>query len=221
VMANAQDNRESVKMMTRRSITISSYVIWPLMVGLAVCARPIVALLYTEKWLPCVPFMYIFCFTYALYPIHTANLNAIKAIGRSDLFLTLEILKKIVGICAILISMQYGVMAMAYSLLVTAILSFVINAFPNKKLLKYGYAEQMKDLIPSFFLSVIMGAIVLCVRFLHISNLATLAIQVPWGIFVYYGLSRLFRLDSYEYIVRMIKRQFGHKTKARQNNTIV
>ena len=86
---------EAVKAMTRRAIKMSSFIMWPLMIGLGVCAEPIVRLILTEKWLFCVPYLRIFCFTYAFYPIHTANLSAIKAMGRSDMFLTLEIIKKV------------------------------------------------------------------------------------------------------------------------------
>ena len=93
-MSQFQDDRERVKQMTRRAIQISSYIMWPMMIGFAVVAEPFVSLVLTDKWLPCVPFIRIFCFTYGLYPIHTANLQAINALGRSDLFLRLEIIKK-------------------------------------------------------------------------------------------------------------------------------
>ena len=121
----------------------------PMMMGLAVCAEPMVELLLTEKWLFCVPYLRIFCFTYSFYPIHTANLNAIKAMGRSDLFLKLEIIKKAVGLAFLLSSIWFGVMAMAYTLLITSVISQIINSWPNKKLLGYSYLEQLKDIFVS------------------------------------------------------------------------
>lgn len=127
-LAKEQDDRERVKNMTRRAIKISTYIMAPLMMGLAFCATSVVDLVLTEKWLPCVPFLQIFCITYMFYPIHTANLNAIKAMGRSDLFLKLEIAKKIVGMILLLSTMWFGVMAMAYSLLVSMITSMIINS---------------------------------------------------------------------------------------------
>lgn len=130
-LAKQQDDRERVKNMTRRAIKISTYIMAPLMMGLAFCATSVVDLVLTEKWLPCVPFLQIFCITYMFYPIHTANLNAIKAMGRSDLFLKLEIAKKIVGMILLLSTMWFGVMAMAYSLLVSMITSMIINSWPN------------------------------------------------------------------------------------------
>lgn len=134
-MSIEQDNKERVRAMTRRSISISTYVMMPMMVGLAVCAEPVVRLILTEKWLPCVPFMRVFCFTYAFWPIHTANLDAIKALGRSDLFLKLEILKKIVDVIAVLLTMNISVMAMAYSLLVGSVLGQIINSWSKKNYL--------------------------------------------------------------------------------------
>ena len=127
-MSKAQDDMAAVRSMTRRAIKTSTFLMMPAMIGLAVCAEPLVQLILTEKWLPCVLFLRIFCITYAFYPIHTANLNAIKAMGRSDLFLKLEIIKKTVGIIAILITMWISVQAMAYSFLVTTILNQIINS---------------------------------------------------------------------------------------------
>lgn len=110
-MSSAQDDRERVKNMTRRAIKTSTYVMAPLMMGMAFCAEPIVQLVLTDKWLPCVPYLRIFCITYMFWPIHTANLNAINAMGRSDWFLKLEIIKKIMGMTILLSTMWFGVMA--------------------------------------------------------------------------------------------------------------
>ena len=152
-----QDNKEKVKAMVRKSIKMSTYIMAPLLMGLAFIGEPFVRLVLTEKWIPSVPFMRIFCITFMFYPIHTANLNAIKAMGRSDLFLRLEIAKKIVGIIALLLTMKISVMAMAYSLLVTDWISQIINAWPNKKLINYSYLEQLKDFLPGIILAVLWG----------------------------------------------------------------
>ena len=204
-MSKAQDNAETVKSMTRRAIKISTYIMMPCMMGLAVCAEPLVKIILTEKWLPCVFFLRIFCFSYAFWPIHTANLNAIKAMGRSDLFLKLEIIKKVVGLIAILSTMWISVEAMAYSLLVTSVLGQIINSFPNKKLLRYGYRLQLKDMLPQIGLSLLMGAIVYGVSFLHLNDIITLLIQVPLGALIYIAGSKLFRIDSFEYILSILK----------------
>ena len=121
-MSGAQDNRERVKNMTRRAIKTSTYIMAPFMMGLAFCAEPIVRLVLTDKWLPCVVFLRIFCITYMFWPVHTANLNAINAMGRSDWFLRLEVIKKTMGMIILLSTMWFGVKAMAYSSLLTSML---------------------------------------------------------------------------------------------------
>ena len=205
VMSSVQDDVENLKRMTRRAITISSYIMWPLMMGLAACAEPFVKLLLTDKWLPCVPFLRIFCISYAFYPIHSSNLNAIKALGRSDLFLKLEIIKKCVGLLIIIVSMQFGVLAMAYGVLIGDALSQIINSWPNRKLLHYPYEEQLKDITPAIIISLVMFGIVWSVQLLHLSNLFTLFLQIPTGIFVYAISSKLFRLESFNYCMLLFK----------------
>ena len=213
-MSKAQDDMAAVRSMTRRAIKTSTFLMMPAMIGLAVCAEPLVQLILTEKWLPCVLFLRIFCITYAFYPIHTANLNAIKAMGRSDLFLKLEIIKKTVGIIAILITMWISVQAMAYSFLVTTILNQIINSWPNKKLLNYSYFEQVKDMLPQILLSLGMGAAIYAVSFLHLSASLTLLIQIPLGVLVYWSGSKIFHVESYTYIIEMVKNFKKRKKKA-------
>lgn len=204
-MSAEQDHRDRVRAMTRRAIKTSTYIMMPLMMGLAICAEPVVRLLLTETWLPCVPYLRIFCITYAFYPIHTANLNAIKAMGRSDMFLKLEIIKKIVGLIALGTSMWFGVIWMAYSLLVTTLISSIVNAFPNRKLLGYSYFDQIRDMFPQICLSCVMGAAVYCVQFLGMHDILTLVIQVLLGAAIYIVGSKVFKLESFEYILKMLK----------------
>ena len=204
-LSKAQDDPTSVKSMTRRAIKTSSYIMMPLMVGLAVCAEQLVSLVLTDMWLPCVPYLRLFCFTYAFYPVHTANLNAIKAMGRSDLFLKLEIIKKIVGLIALVATMWISVMAMAYSLLATSVASQIINSWPNKKLMNYSYLEQLKDMLPQIILSVIMGILVYCIQFLGFNNVITLIIQFIFGTTFYFIISKIMHIESFVYILSMLK----------------
>ena len=206
VLSAEQDHAEQVREMTRRAIKVSSYIIMPLMMGLAVCAEPFVRFFLTEKWLPCVPYLRIFCFTYSFYPLHTANLNAIKAMGRSDLFLILEIVKKAVGITALLLTMRLGVYPMALSLLATSVLSQIINAWPNSRLLNYSYLRQLADLLPTILLAAAMGACVYTVSLLGLSDIVTLVIQVLLGVLVYVLGSKLLRIDSFEYLMSIVKK---------------
>ncbi len=204
-MSNSQDDRERIKQMTRRAIKTSTYVMAPLMMGLAFCAEPIVSLILTDKWLPCVPFLRIFCITYMFWPVHTANLNAINAMGRSDWFLKLEIIKKVVGLTILLSTMWFGVMAMAYSLLLGSVLSQIINSWPNKKMLNYGYLEQVRDFAPGILLAVIMGICVYFIGYISLSVIFKLIIQIVSGALIYIAGSAILNLEEFQYLLGMIK----------------
>lgn len=204
-MSNVQEDHARVKSMTRRSIKTSTYIMAPLMMGLAFCAEPIVRLVLTDKWLPCVPYLQIFCITYMFYPIHTANLNAIKAMGRSDLFLKLEIAKKVVGMALLLSTMWFGVIAMTYSLLISTVTSMIINSWPNRELLNYSFSEQIIDILPSTAIAILMGILISPIRLLNGSIFATLLIRILLGMVIYIGLSIVFKLESFEYLWQMVK----------------
>lgn len=204
-MSSAQDDRERVKNMTRRAIKTSTYVMAPLMMGMAFCAEPIVHLVLTDKWLPCVPYLRIFCITYMFWPIHTANLNAINAMGRSDWFLKLEVIKKIMGMTILLSTMWFGVMAMAYSLLVSNVLSQIINSWPNRKLLNYSYLDQVKDFAPGILLAVFMGVCVYFIGYIPLPIILTLVIQIIAGATIFIALSAILKLEEFEYLTGMIK----------------
>ncbi|MDY5181425.1 lipopolysaccharide biosynthesis protein [Butyribacter sp.] len=212
-LASKQDDRKQLKNMTRRAIKTSTYIIAPLMMGLAFCAPPIVRLILTEKWVPCVPYLRIFCITYMFYPIHTANLNAINAMGRSDYFLKLEIAKKVIGMLLLLLTMRISVMAMAYSLLVSMVTSMVINSWPNKKLLKYSFKEQIIDILPNIFMTILMGGVVSIIYIFKLSDVMTLAIQIPLGAIVYIGLSIIFKIEEFQYLKNMAEEMLKSKKK--------
>jgi teichuronic acid exporter len=203
-LALEQDNKQRVKDIMRRSIAISSFVLFPIMIGLAVSAEPLIKILLTDKWLPCVPFLQILCLSYALWPIHTANLQAINALGRSDIFLKLETIKKIMGIIILGISVCVNIYAIALGTLISGIIATFINAFPNLKLLDYSYKEQWKDILPSLILSLLMGTLTGSIIFLRLSSWITIIIQIFGGGAVYLGLAKMFKLESYLYLSTIV-----------------
>ena len=205
-MSREQDERTRVRAMTRRAIMTSTYLMAPLMIGLAVIGEPLIRLILTEKWLPCVPYLWIFCAAMLFFPIHTANLNAIKALGRSDLFLKLEILKKVVGILLILATMRISVMAMALSTLANSLLCQIINSWPNRKLLDYRYADQIRDILPNLLTALFMGACVWLAGQIPLPDWALLPIQIAVGAAAYAGLSAALRNESYAYLLAVLKR---------------
>lgn len=211
VLSSQQDNRPRVKEMMRRAIVTSSFIIFPMMVGLAVTAEPLVMILLTDKWLPCVPFLQIFCAVYAFMPIHTANLQAINALGRSDIFLKLEIIKKIMGLSILAVTVFYGVYAIALGGALGGIISTFINAYPNKKLLNYSYVEQWKDIMPSLLLSLVMGAVVYSLKWLGMAVWSTLIVQVCVGVILYVGMAWMFKLECFRYLVTTARGLFAIK----------
>lgn len=203
--SNCQGDKVKLKAMVRRSIMTSTYIIMPAMIGLAAVARPLTVLLLTEKWLPSVPFMQFSCFILAFWPIHTTNLQAINAVGRSDIFLKLEIIKKVLGFSIMVISIPLGLYAMMIGNCFSAVISSFLNASPNRKLLNYGYREQIRDILPAMMLSVFMGLIVLLWTLTDMSSILILVCQVVTGTVIYIFGSKLLKLESYDYIINMIK----------------
>lgn len=205
VLSKSQTDKEKLKYMTKKAICTSAYILAPLMIGMAFLAPSFVEVVLTEKWLPCVPYLQMFCFTYLLYPLQTANLNVIKAVGRSDIFLKLEMKKKITGLAILGISMWFGVKAIAYSYLLNCCISLYINCAPNKKILNYSMGEQMMDFIPYVLLSVVMGIGINFLRLLHINTVWLLFLQIILGIVIYVSGSVLLKFDTFYYLLSILK----------------
>ncbi len=203
--AKCQDNRPLVKQIMRRALVTSSFLVFPAMAGLAAVAEPLVILLLTEKWLIAVPFLQIFCAVYALWPIHTANLQAINALGRSDIFLKLEVLKKVVGLSMLAVTIPIGIYAMALGMVVTGVIGTLINAYPNKLLLDYSFTEQWRDLMPALILSLVMCGVTYSVLFLGLPVWATLTLQIGVGVVVYTGLAWVLGLESLTYVMKTVR----------------
>lgn len=204
-MTQKQDNEEKLKEMVRLSIRISSYIMWPLMTGLLVVSEPVVKLIFTDKWLFCVPYMQIACIQFALEPVQTANVQAVKAMGKGRTFLIMEIVKKAFGIVMIVAVMYQGVMAIALTAMVVTFFAALVNSTPNRKYLGYTYREQLADLLPSVCLAAVMGVFVYLVSCLPVALVPRLCIQVAAGIASYVLLSVIFRVSQFKYIVRTAK----------------
>lgn len=184
-MATRQDDREKIKDMTRKSIRVSSFVIWPVMIGVFVIADPLVKVLLTEKWGFCVPYLQILCLAYGFWPIHTSNLQAINALGRSDIFLKLEIIKKVISLIIILISMRFGTLAIAYGALIDSVIGTLVNSFPNISLINYKYMEQVKDILIPICFSALMGIVIYPIKNLLTNDFLTIILQIFAGIVIY------------------------------------
>lgn len=205
-LSRHQDDKERMKAMMRKSIVTSSFVLLPILVGLAVVAKPLVSIVLTDKWLPCVPYIWIYCFNYAFMPIHTANLQAINAQGRSDEFLRLELIKKSYGIIILFISVVCfeSPIAIALGMSCTTIISCFVNAQPNKRMLNYRYIEQLKDILPSAVLAFVMGGVVYGISYLQLSDFVTIILQVLVGILIYISLAKVCKIEAYEYMISVL-----------------
>ena len=183
----------------------------------AVCAEPIVHILLGEKWLPCVPFLQMYCFIYALQPIHTTNLQALNGMGRSDLFLKLELIKKAYGICFILFAafVLQDVYLMVAMYMLSGVISTIVNAWPNKRVIGYSYGEQLRDIAPAFVLSVVAGGLaLLCGSFVDNDVLRIVACFAGMAV-MYLGLAKLLHVESLDYLLATLKEMLGSRRKSK------
>lgn len=204
-IASAQGDQDAIKSMTRRAMKTGSYILTPMLAGLAAVAEPLVMLILTEKWLPCVPYLQILCINCALIPLQTANIQAIYAIGRSDITLKVNIIKKLFGLTMVLVFTRISIMAMAFAGVATGFFSLCMNVMPNKKLIDYGLWEQIQDVLPNWLLSVAMLILVRGVSLLGMPLIPELAVMVLAGMVFYVAMSVLLHFESFFYIWNMIR----------------
>ena len=187
--ARCQDDKVRLKSMMRRSVRLSAFVVFPMMAGLIGTAVPLIRVLLTDRWLFCAPYLCIMCVCYAFWPIHVTNLQMVTALGRSDLFLKLEILKKALGIVILLISLRYGILTMLILKAADEFLCTFINAWPVKRLIGYGIGQQYLDMLPAAVCAAAMGAAVRQLQYFSPSPLGTLVLQIAAGVLIYGLLS--------------------------------
>ena len=210
-MANSQDNLESVKIKTRQAIRFGSYLMVPVMLGLLAVSDSFVRVVLTEKWLPCVPLMRWFCIVYLFQPIHTANARAIKGIGRSDITLKLEIVKKVLELISLVMVMKISVPAIVISMAVLTTLFTFVNAYPNIKFLGYSFKEQIRDLLPSLLMGGVMLMTVLLVGKITLPLLLKLILQIVMGALVYLVLSIITKNKEFRFICDYIRDKLPRK----------
>ena len=210
-VAHVQDDLVAVKRLVRRALKTSTYLIFPAMTLFAVVAPNLIPALLGEQWRSSVPFLQIYCFVYALLPIHTTNLQALNGMGRSDLFLKLEIIKKSYGLATLLICafVLKDVKLLVLSYMLTGLISTFVNASPNKKVIGYSYGEQVRDVLPACALSLVSGAFSFAVTFFAKGSLAVVFGQIVIFMVVYLVLSALFRVETFTYILSMMKKATG------------
>lgn len=206
-LANIADSKEKVRQMTRAAIRMTCFIVFPLMVAMIIIAEPLVSLLLTDKWLPTVPFLQIACISYAILPLNNTNVQAIKAMGEGNTYLSIELLKKLLGIVVILIASSINIYAIAISAVVIAFVYLIINIIPNGRLLNYGMTKQLKDVLPFALMSLVMGIAMYLLNFLPVrSNILLIIIQLSMGLILYIYLSNLYKIHEYITIVALIRK---------------
>jgi len=205
VYSKNQGNIKNLKYMVRQTMMISAFFVFPLMTGFAILAKNFVNIFLTPVWMPIVPILQIYSIVYAFIPIQTANKEAILAIGRSDVFFKISLIKRVVGIIILIITIPFGIYAIALGSIVSSLFDFIVNSFPNKKFINYKYSEQIKDISIYMLLSMSMGLVVYLFNNIFESLFFTTFLQIGIGFITYFGLSLLFRVNAITLIVQMIK----------------
>lgn len=205
VLAKVQDDDKRLENIYRRMIRTSCFIIFPLMVVLSAVAHPLTLIVIGEKWEFSASLLQIICFSMMWYPIHSLNLNLLMVKGRSDLFLKLEIIKKIMGICILCISVPLGIVAMCYFNIFTSIISLIINTYYTGKLINVGFLKQMRDIAPTLILSMVMWVAVLFAIQLFSNKYTQLPVGILVGAAIYITGSYLFKFPELKEVHVMYK----------------
>lgn len=205
-MSNHSDHPDKIKRMTRKSIQLSSYIMFFCMVLLIIVAEPLIRLLLTEKWIACVPYLKLVCLANMVSVVSTANLQAIKASGYSGSVLKLELYKKPVYLALIIVSSFHSVYAIALTLPIYSVYSAIVNMLPNKKILDYSMTEQIIDFIPAGLLSGCVFLASIPISSMVHNDLYLLCIQSASAVFLYVILSYLFKVKSFTSFINLLKK---------------
>ncbi|MCX7180733.1 MAG: oligosaccharide flippase family protein, partial [Proteobacteria bacterium] len=194
------DDKDYLLAGLKRTLATMMFFNIPAMIGLAVIAEPLIEVLFGSNWLPAAPILQVLCLAGVFWPMHTANLNTLMALGRSDLYFRIEIIKKLIGIASVVIACPLGVLAIAGAQLVTSVICIFINAYYTGIFLGYGPVRQLLALLPNLGAGALLGASLWVVRVsTHMSPLAELPVLISLGVAIYIGVSGgIFKLKAFE-----------------------
>lgn len=200
ILSEIQDDNDRLRNAYRKLLRLSAFILFPIMVGIAVLARPIIIVMITAKWEPCILLLEILCFAHMLRPIHSLNLNLLQVKGRSDLFLRLEIIKKIIGVSILCFTIPMGIVAMCAGSVLSSVLCLAVNTFYTGKMINMGYWKQVRDLVPALLYSLSMGLLVCLAVQPFSSDIAKLAVGIPLGVIYYFGVSYFTKSQDLAYL---------------------
>ena len=203
-LAKVKHDKELLISSYKKLIKHISFVVFVTLMILAAISPNMIRVLIGEKWMPAATYLTIMCFSAMLYPLSSLNLNLLKVLGRSDLFLKLEIIKKATAIPIIIVGVYYGIKAMLLAMIINSYFSYFLNCYYTEKLIQYGFIKQIKDLIPNFLMSFSVGIIVYLVTFIKIGNpIYVLGLQIFIAIITFIGLSVFTKNESFKYGVSL------------------
>ena len=182
VLSSIQDEPERLREAYRKVIKSTMLITFACMLGLAAVAKPLIILLIGEKWLPAVGFLQIICFSGMLYPLHAINLNILQVKGRSDLFLRLEVIKKIIAVGPLLLGVFFSIEYMLWGSVCTSLIAYFLNSYYSANLINYPTKDQVKDILPTFVVSFVTAAAMWSLTLLPFSNWLLLPLQCLFGI---------------------------------------
>lgn len=210
VLCEIQNDDARLASIYRRFLKLSAFIIFPLMVGLSSVAKPFVNIVLGPQWSFCGQLLQILCFGMMWYPIHSVNLNLLQVKGRSDLFLKLEIIKKILGISVLCITAPFGLIVMCYGSIFNSLVALVINTYYTGKLINVGFIRQMRDLLPTIALCLVMFTLILTVNSFITGDIIKLCAGIVIGVIFYTFTSRLFKFSELDELTSLFK---GKKVK--------
>lgn len=215
VLSSIEDNDENLKYAYKKILKNAAFIIFPLIIGLASAAEPLIITLFGQKWIDSIIYFQILCFEGMLYPIHAINLNVLQVKGRSDLFLKLEIIKKTISLMTIglVLIFKLGIIWLLCGSVLNSFIAYFINTYYTKDLINYPIKEQIKDILPSFIISMLMGTIVYYIGIiLPLNNIIVLIIQILMGIIIYILVNKVIKNEELSTIVNLLK-DFFNKSK--------
>lgn len=207
VLSHIQGDTERLGNSYRRMLRFTVFIVFPVMIGMAALARPLVITLVTDKWSQCVPYLQIICFSSMWYPVHAINLNLLQVKGRSDLFLRLEIIKKVIVTVVVFVSVPFGILGICYGAVFTSLACLAINTFYTGKLINVGFIRQMLDMTPTLLASLAMGAVVYLAVIPFDSDWVKLAVGVPLGLVIYLAMAKAFHMPELKEAIDLIHRR--------------
>ena len=197
VLSTIQDDKQRLKDAYKRVIKTTMLPTFVLMLGMAACADSMIHVLIGEQWSECVPMLQVICIYAMLYPLHALNMNMLQVQGRSDLFLKLEIIKRIIDIGPLLLGIFVGIYWMLIGTVVTGIICYYLNAYYSGQFLNYDIKEQIKDILPSFIIAIVMAVLVYAMNFIHLDFIILLPLQIIVGAIITIIMCEVSRQSEY------------------------